>query len=75
MKLEFNLRFNFLTESINTYTQKKQRLAVVQENKRLMPMLLGDPIHGIIDSDVASDVTDTTGGRSSRSKTARRYHL
>jgi len=68
LTLEYSLRTNALTDKINTYIQKKQRLAVVQENKRMMPMLLGDPVHGILDSDVMSEVSDNSMASSKKSR-------
>ena len=66
---------NALTEKINSYIQKKQRLGVVQENKRMMPLLLGDPVHGILDSDVASEMSANSMTSSKKSRSGMRYLL
>jgi hypothetical protein len=57
IKLEANLRTNFLIEKINEFQTKYARLQIVQENKRLMPNLIGEG-GTLIDSDATSEFSE-----------------
>lgn len=60
IKLEANLRTNFLIEKINDFQTKYSRLQVVQENKRLMPNIIGEG-GNLIDSDATSEFSEVSG--------------
>ena len=69
LKLEADIRINGLLERINDFQTKYQRLQVVQENKRLMPLILGEGGQ-LLDSDATSDFSEMSSG-SKRSTSSR----
>jgi len=66
IKLEYSLKANFLQERITDFQAKYSRLLLVQENKKLMPMMFGQS--GLLsDSDASSDISDTSYNSSKKS--------
>ena len=68
LKLESDIKINGLLDRISEFQTKLVRLQGVQENKRLMPIGLGEGL--ITDSDASSDFSELSSGskKSSLSK-------
>ena len=73
IKLECNLRINTLTERITDFQEKFIRLQLVQENKKLMPMILGENGLFLSESDVSSDISDISGTSGKKSSSKNRF--
>jgi hypothetical protein len=78
LKLEADIKINGLIEKINEFLSKSERLKIVQENKRLMPLILGEGGQ-LLDSDATSDFSEmsssskkSTSSKASGSSTASR---
>lgn len=70
IKLEANIKINGLLEKITEFESKHQRLLAVQENKKLMPLILGEG--GVpLDSDATSDFSDFSAASSKKSTSSR----
>lgn len=73
LKLEADIKINGLLERINEFHSKYERLHIVQENKRQMPLILGEGGQ-MMDSDATSDFSEiSSSSKKSTSSKASGY--